>query len=626
MYKHIKEGNLEFYDLALLLSEGHTKDVFCDIETTGLDPRKDKILSLQVMAQNDIFIYDFIHLNNEHLAYIVNLLENSKVKSTFFNTKFDIKFLFHNTGIMLSNVFDCMNAEVLLNAGRGKSLYSLADLVLKYEGEVLDKEVREQFWKQEVKEFSAQQLLYAAKDVKVLSEIYTNQMQQIIEAKEQKIADIEMKLLPVVAKMEYDGILLDTDAWLALEKTEAARVEETGKYLVDFFFDKINYSSYSNALQLSDAVRLPIKTKRDRGALEKIDDVKSSLSFIKEKFNLGSKQQVLAVLNLLGVECENTNEKELVKFAKEHAVVDKLIEFREAEKRVNNYGANFLNIINPVSGRIHTEFLNMGAATGRFSSNNPNLQNIPRAKGYRESFIASPDFDFLSHDYSQQEYRLAGAVSGEPVIIDAYLQGADMHTATAANFYNKAFDDVTPAERNWGKTRNFEIIYGTTEWGLSKSLKCSIDEAKEVLKKYWAGYPTLSAFKLAVEDSIVKLGYSITPYGRKRYNVEKPLYMTGPEYMRYLGRIKREGFNHIIQGGGADIVKIAMINIYNNNPFGDKFRMLLTVHDEIDSEAHKSISKDAEMFVKEEMEKAEQPLLGDIPAKVDSKILTHWSK
>lgn len=625
LYKHIKEGNSEFYELALMLSEGNIKEIYCDIESTGLDPRKDKILSLQIMSGTEIFIFDFLHLNNEHLKYIVNLLVSTKVKNIWFNAKFDIKFLYHNTGIMLSNVFDLMNCEVLINAGQGKSLYSLSDLALKYLGIELDKEVREQFYNQVITELSNQQLHYSAMDVKILEGIYIEQLKLIKEAREEKVLEVEMNLLPVVAKMEYDGVLLNTNAWLELEKKEIVRVEENGKFLIDTIFNGLDYSIYENALQASDALHLPVKTKRDRGALEKIIDVPSSIEWLKNKFNLASKQQMLAVLNLLGVECSNTNEKELNKFL-EHEIVERLIDFREAEKRVNNYGSKFLTIINPISGRIHTDFLNMGAATGRFSSNKPNLQNIPKAEGYRECFIPTPDYDFLSHDYSQQEYRLTGAVSGEKKIIEAYLAGADMHTATASIVTGKAFNEINATERNMGKTINFAVLYGSSEYGLKRNLKIPLEQAKDIIKSFNSGYPTLSAFKASVEDMIIKSGYSVTPLGRRRYNVEKPLYMNNHEYMMYIGRIKREGFNHVIQGGGVDIVKIAMINIYNNNPWGEKFRMLITVHDEIDSEAHKSISQDADYFVKEEMKKAEQPFLGEIPAKVDSKIMPYWSK
>jgi len=168
MYKYIKDDS-NFYDLALELSDGNIKEVYCDLETTGLDCRQSKILLFQIMANDEIFIFDFIKLNNEHLKYLVNLLENvAKVTSVFHNTKFDLKFLAHNTGIWMNNVYDTMNAEVLLNAGIGKSIYKLSELAIKYAGVELTKEDRSLFYETEVTNITDQMLQYGAMDVKVV--------------------------------------------------------------------------------------------------------------------------------------------------------------------------------------------------------------------------------------------------------------------------------------------------------------------------------------------------------------------------------------------------------------------------------------------------------------------------
>jgi DNA polymerase-1 len=344
-----------------------------------------------------------------------------------------------------------------------------------------------------------------------------------------------------------------------------------------------------------------------------------------ENFNIGSTYQLQACLALAGIETTTTDKKILKKLDK-HPILDIMMEKSECAKRVSTYGRNVIEYFHPVSGRIHTEFLNMGAASGRFSSSNPmNLQNIPRENGYRECFISSPEYEWLSVDYSQQEFRLAGAISGEQKIIDAYIQGADMHTATATLIYNKPLNEISKQERYIGKTANFTIVYGGTEWALGKNLGLSTEKSLEILKAFHEGYPTFSEFKSAAESAITKMGFSSTVLGRRRYNPEKPLYQTNNEYLKFIGKLKREGFNHIIQGTAADITKLAMIGIYKNNPFGEKLRMLIQVHDEINLEAHKSISKDASEFVREEMIKAEQPFLGQIPAAADvSEISNHW--
>lgn len=619
MYKYITEEGKDFYDFALDLADGDIKRVFCDIETTGLDSRTDKILLFQVMINGTIYIFDLRKLSNEHLRYILNTLMLSKTECVFHNTKFDIKFLYHNTGIWMNNVFDTMNCEVLINAGVGKSLYSLEDLAIKYCGIQLDKEVRKQFFTADT--MTEQMLQYSAMDVKVLEEIYEKQFEIITQAKENKVLDLEMKLIPVVAKMEYDGVLIDADKWRLLTETEAARLSSLEVEIKDEILSRLG--NFSNALDMADALKIPVKTKRDRAMLESILDSKMALEWANEKFNLGSYIQLPTALNLIGIPVASADKKELKKYSKEQ-VIKLLLERSESQKRISTYGMNIIEQIHSISGRIHTEFLNMGAATGRFSSTNPNLQNIPNAAGYRESFISSQDYSWLSLDYSQQEYRLTGSVSKEQRIIDAYIAGADMHTATASLLYKVPFGEVTKEQRGRGKTVNFAILYGSSEYGLQRNLGISIDEAREIISAFNSGYPTLYAFKTSAEDMIMKLGYSITPLGRRRYNKAKPVYMDSREYMSYMSSVKREGFNHIIQGGGADIVKIAMVNIYNNNPFGDKFRMLIQVHDEINAEAHDSIAEDAKEFMLEEMLKAEQPFLGDIPAKVDFKIGKCW--
>lgn len=624
MYKYIKNDS-NFYDLALELSEGNVKEAFCDIETTGLDCRVDKILLFQIMLNDQIYIFDFLYLNNEHLKYLINLLENvAKVTSVFHNTKFDIKFIAHNTGIWMKNVADTMNAEVMVNCGIGKSTYSLKELVVKYIGMNMEKESRELFYKQQVNLIDEQMLNYAAMDVKVLSDIYYKQQESLKQSGQLKVLEIENKILPVIAKMEYDGVLLDQDAWKTLDTKERQRLEKIHGQIIEAFIKEIDFSNYKDALKLAEAVAIPLNTKKKQKEAELLTTKELMEEWYRLNFNIASPKQMKTALNLVGIDVDSTDKKVLKKL-KSSEIIDTLLEKSECSKRISTYGLSVLEFIHPLTGRIHTEFLDIGAATGRLSSGNPlNLQNIPTADGYRESFIASPEFDWLSLDYSQQEFRLAGAISGERKIIDAYLQGADMHTAAASIIYNKPLKDINKKERFVGKTANFTLIYGGTEWALARNLDLTNQQSTDIITQYKKGFPTFWAFKEASEAMILKLGYSTTPMGRKRYFPQRPLYMNGNEYVKFNNKIKREGFNMIIQGGAADITKIAMVNAFSNNSFDDKLRLLIQVHDELDAEGHKSISRDAAEFVKEEMLKAEQPFLGEIPAAVDIKIGEHW--
>ena len=354
-------------------------------------------------------------------------------------------------------------------------------------------------------------------------------------------------------------------------------------------------------------------------------DIDNVRDWLQEKFNVGSSKHINSILNILGVKVDNTNEKTLFPHAGKE-VVSKLLAIREVAKQVSTYGLKFLENINPTTGRVHTEYFTGGTVTGRFSSSSPNLQNIPTQGGFRECFVPADGYSFISCDYSQQEYRLSGAISRDDTIINAYKNGSDMHTATAAIQFGIPFSEVKKEQRNVGKTMNFAILYGSSEWGLHKNLKVPVEKAKEMITKFFEGYPKLSVFKTMAEAKILELGYSCTPMGRRRYNIPKPMFTDSKQFVKWQEQVKREGFNLIIQGGGADILKLAMINIAKKNPWGDKFRMLLQIHDELLVEVHNSIKDEAILFIETEMRDAEQPFLGEIPAVVEARITTRWEK
>jgi DNA polymerase-1 len=302
------------------------------------------------------------------------------------------------------------------------------------------------------------------------------------------------------------------------------------------------------------------------------------------------------------------------------------LDYREQIKRYTTYGSSFLKDVHPVSKRIHTNFNQVGTATGRFSSNGPNLQNIPSLAEYRACFIADPDHYILSADYSQAELRLAGAITGEPEIITAYQQEIDIHTKTGSMLFKKELDNVSSNERDIGKSFNFARQYGSTPYGIHYNFGLPLEFAFELEERYKRAMPILDAVKTKIEDEVISRGYSITLLGRKRYFDIFKAYKSSNSKKAYLDLLKtrREGFNHVIQGSSADILKLAMVSIFYNNPFGDKLKLILTVHDELECLIHKSIKDVAENFVKKCMEEEEQKFLGEIPAKVDARIGECW--
>lgn len=610
------------------LIKTHTGLFYADIESTGLQWWKDDIVLFQLKFDSHIFLIDVRKIGYELLGRLLIDLKG-KNRVVFHNAKFDVKFLLFRTGVLLDLLYDTMVGEVILRSGIGKPYYSLVDLALKYADIFMEKESRMDFVNlPKDAPFTNSMLNYAALDVDVLDPIHKGQMSEAKEVKMEQVMDLDMDLLPVVVQMETTGIKLDRVEWLKLEeiaKTKHSKLTQEIKPYIADFATSIKSKKITNGLQLAEALSIPVKGKARRKSLEEITDLSCMRGWVIENFNIASSYQKKAVLNLMGIKVDSANKKVIGKHT-DKEIVRKLIEISEVAKQISQYGESFLNEINPITGRIHTEYSTVGTQTGRFSSQKPNLQNVPSHGGYRECFIPSEGYVFIAADYSQQEYRLTGAVSGEPVIVKAYKDGSDMHTATASNFTGKPLNEITKDERSWGKTRNFEIIYGTTEWGLSKSLKCSPEEAKKVLEKYWKGYPRLSKFKERVEELILQVGFSCTPLGRRRYSTTKPTFGNPNQIGQWREAIKREGFNHIIQGGGADIIKIAMVNIFRKNPFGDKFRLILQIHDELLVEVHRSIINEAREFLVREMTNAEQPFLKDIPAAVDSDVKERWSK
>lgn len=618
-------------NLISLLRQAKEKKTFSyiglDTETTGLDPFTSQVLLIQLRVGEDIYLLHRGRLGKQFVTNLMQLIEDSGVRCIGHNIKFDIKMIREDTGVWLNNIYDTMIAEAVITSGLGGKYVSLLDLVNKYCGVELDKESRLEFIElNHQSDFSEKQITYAARDVLYLFDIYEHQLDLINKAKLNRIIDIECRIEPIVARMEREGITLDVDHWNKLTRDAEVKRNELAKKMKEVIFDALDPSIYENAYQFANAVAIPVKTKKLKNSLESISDPSAVKGWMIDNFNTASHKQLLTALNLAGIETPDTNEKTLNKLPK-NEIIDTILDYRDYEKRLSTYGDNVVAGINIVTHKIHTDFNQVGTASGRFSSSGVvNMQNIPVHNGYREGFIARPGYTLLACDYSQQEYRLAGAISKEPKIVEAYVNGYDMHTATAALRFKKDLHDVTSDERNKGKAINFTILYGGTEYALGKNLDIPQNEAKDLLEQFLTGYPVLAKHKEISEKKIAELGYSVTLMGRRRYWKPLPAFATPNEVNNYINRMKREGYNHIIQGTGADVTKLAILDVFNDNPFDYLLILLLQVHDEIVLEVHDSILKEAEEFVKFKMEEAFRPFLGCIPAKVDAKTGKRWKK
>ena len=599
-----------------------------DLETTGLDPFFDDILLMQIKLGEEIFVFNWRKLGKDFMKYVTGLLRyNDHLTFLAHNARFEAEFLAWNTGHFLENLYCTMIVEQLLGAGY-RLEYSLKDTVKKYLDIDLNKEIRESFIGYEGEDFSEEQLKYAIDDVLYLEKIRELQMEEIKSVGMTKVMVEENKFVTVLAATKIHGMKLNVEKWRILvekaEKQEAELKKELNSVAFDSLCEKFKFK---NAFEVCEKLKIPVKTKRERLSLETIEDLSLIKDYVVENLNLGSKNQTLVVLNeLYELDAENTNAKTLAKIR--HPFLTKLKQYREFKKSAESFGENYIQKINPVTGRIHYNIKQLGAATGRTSCEKPNLQNIKREAEYREPWEAEYGWVLVDADYSGEEYRITGSASKEPAIIKAYKEGQDMHTVTAMNVFNLMYPkDVTKELRAKAKTYNFAIIYGANAWGLSYALDIPVEEAKKIINNFYSGYPVLTTFKQKFEKFVLKYKYSVTLFGRRRYFEDRTFFPGGSKEREHYERmLQKEGFNHHIQGSAADIIKIAMNRLYYECPYeiNIDFKILLTVHDEILVETLEGLRIGAEAFMEKIMLEAEQPFLGEIPAQVEVKSGKVW--
>ncbi len=619
------------------------RKIALDIETDSLDFLTGNILSIQVAILLDGKIETFVFLpeSRDYWPHVWMILAKFAETIIGHNLKFDLKFLIKNFSEMpLGFLFDTMLAHRLTCVGKDDcdTMVSLEYLLDEYLNIKLDKSIRKEF-ENHSGSFTVEQINYAAQDVMhlfTLSEILSDKLYEIGHW---KIFELESKVLLVVTYMELFGIKLDVEKFRALSLSYLEKANKVRDEIVNFVVERLKEKfSGKTLLDIFDYLAIPVKTKKLRNALSVLEFPKGT-DVLVEYLNLNSNKQVLFILNkLLGAEVQNTNAKTLDKYIREknedenvEYFINKLLEMREYFKRYTTYGEKFIKKYLKSDGKIHAEFHQLGTTTGRFSSSNPNMQNIPREKEYRHCFIAENGYKIITADYSQMELRLMAAVSKEKKLIEAYRENpnADLHALTASLVFDKPIEEVGKGteERQIAKSVNFAVIYGATAKGLAYNLDLPIKKAEFILDKFFESYPYLAKFMKSVREIVWKKKYSITPYGRKRFFTVPKVFKSSKDRDRIKAKITREGLNHIIQGGSADVVKLAMVRMFEENPFGiDKFRILLQVHDEVVVEVHESIVEEAKDFIEKVMDEEFQKLLGEVPAVVGIEVSDTWEK
>ena len=584
-----------------------------DTETKGFDPHSKAIIALQIGDSENQFVID---IRTTDILHFKRLLESKGC--ILHNAKFDYKFL-KKAGILLDRIFDTMIAECVIYAGYEKFGYGLDVVCNRYTGVMLDKSTRGEFYRIETQPFTEYQVQYAARDVQYLHAIKEKQEIALTKYDLNYCANLEMEVIKALGDIEYNGISLDQEKWLENTAESEIDLESVIHQLDEIIISDEKTSIYRCGKQMS------LFGEEGR----------------QTKLNYSSPLQVAKILNRLGFKLEGTSDPELEKVAGEHPFIDKLQEYRSLSKIISTYGRGFLDYINPVTKKLHTSFWQI-VSTGRVSSgskhdNTPNLQNIPASNRFRNCFLASTGYDWVSLDYSGQELRLMADASNEVSFITAMNEGKDPHCFAGSLMFKREITKADKELRQKSKTINFGKPYGMGPSKLAKTLKCSMNEAKELFDLYAAAFPSLNKWledqgKFAVTNLYSK---TLDPCKRRRwYPKIKEARQTQDSEMlsSVISEVTRFGMNHPIQGSGADIVKEALVEArnlviqYNTLHKKEVARLLVTVHDEIDCEVLEEFSAEFASKLEELMIMCGNKYVTQVNMEVDTTITKVWQK
>ena len=564
-----------------------TKQILClDTETTSINPIDAELVGLSFSVEEGKAFYVAVPAEREKAERIVNifkpLYESTEILKIGQNIKYDMEVLM-NYGVRLAApMFDTMLAHYVLQPEQKHNMDILAETLLNYQTIHIDELIGPKGKSQKnMRDLSPADICdYAAEDADITLRLYNVLKPRLKEADvEDLFYNIEMPLVPVLAEMEMNGVLLDTNALAETSKVLTERMKQIEKEIYDLAGHEFNIASPKQVGEVlfgeMKIVDKPKKTKTGQ--------------FV-------------------------TSEEVLLQLRSKAPIVDHILEHRGLKKLLGTYVDALPKLINPHTGHIHTSFNQAVTATGRLSSSDPNLQNIPvrgeEGKEIRKCFIPEPGCLFFSADYSQIELRVMAHLSGDKNMIEAFREGYDIHAATAARIYKEDINDVTRDQRTKAKRANFGIIYGITVFGLAERLEISRDEAKQLIDGYFETFPQVHAYMEKAKELAREHGYAETFFHRRRYL---------PDITSHNATVRnfaeRNAINAPIQGSAADIIKIAMVRIFERFRREEiKSKMILQVHDELNFSVLPEEKERVEKIVLEEMQNAyplQVPLVAD---------------
>ena len=584
------------FAVKLLLQNLMNQTSVCfDTETTGIDALNAELVGMSFSFEKGKAFYVPFPENQEEAQVLVDkfkpFFENETIEKIGQNIKYDLKILSHYGVQIKGKLFDTMIAHYLINPDMRHNMDVLSETYLKYSPKSIEDLIGKKGKNQKsMREVALEDIKeYAAEDADITYQLKQNFSPILDKAETKKLFDeIEIPLIPVLAAMELEGINLNVPFLKEMSVEMAKESAALEQKIYETAGEKFNLASPK---QLGD--------------------------ILFDKLKIGGAKQKKTKTGQYA-----TGEEILSYLEKDNPIVKDILEWRQMVKLQSTYIDALPNQVDAKTGRVHTDYMQTVAATGRLSSNNPNLQNIPirteRGRLIRKAFIARDEnYTLVSADYSQIELRIIAALSGEENMIKAFQNNEDIHRSTAAKVFNVPLEEVTKEQRSNAKTVNFGIIYGVSAFGLSNQTSLSRKESAELIDAYYATYPKLKSYMANQVDFAREHGYVQTVLGRRRYlkdiNSANMMVKSGAE---------RNAVNAPIQGSAADIIKIAMINIHKKLTSENwKSKMLLQVHDELVFDVHNSELEKIQPMIKHEMENAFKM---DVPLDVEIGMGKNW--
>lgn len=539
-----------------------SKVIGVDIETTGLDPKKNKIRLVQISSESHVLLIDWTKITTKSKSKVKSFLKSSIIK-VFHNAKFDLSFLAKEGIKLIDNIYDTMIASQLLYAGLDKS-HTLQDVVAEYLSVSLPKDQQKSDWSGEL---SREQLEYAARDVAILLDLRRCLNKQLHAEDLTQAAEIEFLAIPAFVEMELIGITVNTKLLNQLEQ---------------------ELEKYKKAL---------------RNKLTQI---------LPGVHNFNSHAQLKKALIGLGVPLTGTSKSALIPFVKDFPVIQVLLDYKKAEKLIQ-FTKKIQNEVDPITQKLHSSYFQCGTASGRVSCRDFNLQQIPNHKVFRKCFVAGKGKKLVIADYSQIELRIAAEISEDPKMINAYNNNEDLHRLTASLVNQKSMNDVSASERQSAKCLNFGLLYGMgakslAEYALTNyNITMSHGEAQQFRDKFFQGYQGLKKWHHQISNSHVSATRTLS--GRKRsWDGQAPF---------------TQLTNTPVQGTGADILKCAL-GILPKALEHTSAKMVATVHDEIILVCDEGEANQVKTILKTVMEKAGQYFLSKVPVIADPMVADDW--